>query len=115
MKLNKNIFLLTVITFLSGISGVDGQDGWFTSAQPPIVVREGVGDHKAYLTNTSDKTIFGITLHFQSENSDLSHVIIDSIGPHKTAALSISSVIYLKVDGASLTCKDYTKRLPVKL
>lgn len=87
------------------------QDGWLFSATPPIVVRYD-GECCFHFTNTSDAPIHGVTLH----NGEKSRVIIDTIGPHKTALVDLGAIPSgLVVNGGTITCTNYSKPLKVNL
>jgi len=95
-------------------STVRAQDGLVFSAQPPIVARLGSGDGKVYFTNTGDKVLHGITVNNKDDKGNItSKVIIDTIEPHKTVAIDFAAE--LLINDPTLTCKNYSKRLPVKL
>ena len=90
---------------------VHAQDGWLFSAQPPIVVRFG-NDGNYYFTNTSDHVLHGITIHNNDNGKVTSKVLIDTLEPHKTAALTFDPRFVLNTP--ALTCTDYSKPLPIK-
>jgi len=88
------------------------QDGWFFSSKPPIVVRYDRDEIALHFTNTSDVPIHGITLHHGKEH----RVIIDTIDPHKTAAVDLAVVAGLVVTGEmTFTCANYSKPMTVSL
>src|SRR6266487_1645693 len=88
------------------------QDGWLFSATPPIVVRNDL--EAFYFTNTSDKPIHGVTIHSTKPGEEtISQVIIDTIEPHKTASVKAVLIIGYFVDGATITCTNYSKPLKV--
>lgn len=78
------------------------------STVPPLVIRNDYESQTYRFTNTSDKPIHGISI---TEGKDTA-IMIDTIEPHKTEAVSWSLLTWVKSD-ATVTCVDHSK--PIKL
>jgi hypothetical protein len=112
-------FQLTVATLALITAGVsaDAQDGWLVRAKPPIVVSY-ASDEYLHFTNTSDKNIHGIKLHWTEDGNDRSLLIIDTIHPHKTVfrerkELEECCALEKHYTEATLTCDGYSS--PIKI
>ena len=105
-----------VVSTLLSFTPTNAQDGWVLSAKPPIVVRRDVETVNYYFTNTSDKTLHGIKINSVKDGKAQSVVIIDTVEPHKTAAVGFAR-IHESSSGslreATITCTNYSS--PIKL
>ncbi len=96
------------------------QDGLIFSAQPPLVVRF---DKSAGMkvTNTTSKILHGITLRSTVDGKEVSRVIIDTIQADATVLLDGETLManngelaeQFFTPGATITCTNYSKPLPV--
>src|SRR6266581_3113569 len=92
MLLARSRFIAAVLPLMSA-NTAHAQDNWLFSAKPPIVVRyDDASPYQFHFTNTSDKPIHGIKLHWTEDGKEFSWVIIDTIEPHKTELVEATTL-----------------------
>jgi hypothetical protein len=95
------------------------QDGWLLSAKPPLIIRyDDTPNYQFHFTNTSEKAIHGIKLHWTQDGNERSWVIVDTIRPHETVLVQVTALekccdLDKHYREATLTCDGYSS--PIKI